>query len=226
MQIIGHRGASGYAPENTLKAFELALSQGCEWLELDVHLLDGKLIVIHDEQLDRTTSGQGLISDHSLDAIRRLDAGDGEKVPYLDEVIEMVDGQATINIELKGPGTAQPTSALLDAWCLEHGADPNQFLLSSFNHRELALASPRYARGALFWKMPSDAIDRALSLDARYMNMALKHVTEDWVSAAHTAGLKVAVYTVNEIDDIQRMNRWGVDAIFCDYPDRGFQALE
>jgi glycerophosphoryl diester phosphodiesterase len=56
--------------------------------------------------------------------------------------------------------------------------------------------------------------------------MALKHVTEDWVSAAHTAGLKVAVYTVNEIDDIQRMNRWGVDAIFCDYPDRGFQALE
>ena len=106
MQIIGHRGASGYAPENTLKAFELALTQGCEWLELDVHLLDSKLIVIHDEQLDRTTSGQGLINDHSLDAIRRLDAGDGEKVPYLDEVIEMVDGRATINIELKGPGTA------------------------------------------------------------------------------------------------------------------------
>ena len=151
MQIIGHRGASGYAPENTLKAFELALSQGCEWLELDVHLLDGKLIVIHDEQLDRTTSGQGLVSDHSLDAIRRLDAGDSEKIPYLDEVIEMVDGQASINIELKGPGTAQPTSALLDAWCLEHRADPNKFLLSSFNHRELALASPRYARGALLW---------------------------------------------------------------------------
>ena len=165
MQIIGHRGASGYAPENTLKAFELALSQGCEWLELDVHLLDGKLIVIHDEHLDRTTSGQGLISDHSLDAIRGLDAGDGEKIPYLDEVIEMVDGRATINIELKGPGTAQPVSALLNAWCLEHKTDPNKFLLSSFNHRELALASPRYARGALFGRC------RATPSTAPYLSM-------------------------------------------------------
>ena len=103
MHIIGHRGASGYAPENTLKAFELALTQGCEWLELDVHLLDSKLIVIHDEQLDRTTSGQGLISDHSLDAIRRLDAGDGEKIPYLDEVIEVVNGQATICLLYTSP---------------------------------------------------------------------------------------------------------------------------
>ena len=226
MQIIGHRGASGYAPENTLKAFELALQQGCEWLELDVHLLDGKLIVIHDEQLDRTTSGQGLITDHSLDVIRGLDAGEGEKIPYLGEVIALVDGKATINIELKGSGTAQPTSALLDAWCLEHGTDPNKFLLSSFDHRELALASPRYPRGALFWKMSDTAVERALSLNASYMNISLKHVTEDWVNAAHKAGLKVAVYTVNEIDDIEQMRQWGVDAIFCDYPDRGFGALD
>ena len=224
MQIIAHRGASGYAPENTLKAFGLALQQGCEWLELDVHLLDGKLIVIHDERLDRTTNGQGLITDHSLGVIRKLDAGEGERIPYLDEVIALVDGKATINIELKGSGTAQPTSALLDAWCLEHRTDPKKFLLSSFDHRELALGSTSYPRGALFWKMPDNAVERTLSLNASYMNIALKHATEDWVNAAHEAGLKVAVYTVNEIDDIERMRQWGVDAIFCDYPDRGFGA--
>ena len=165
MQIIGHRGASGYAPENTLKAFELALSQGCEWLELDVHLLDGKLIVIHDEQLDRTTSGQGLISDHSLDAIRRLDAGDGEKIPYLDEVIEMVDGQASINIELKGLALpSQPRR------CSMHGAlstEPTQTSSCSVHLTTANLRWPRRVMRAERYfgrcrAMPSTALYRSM----------------------------------------------------------------
>jgi len=77
MDIIGHRGASGHAPENTLKAFALALELGCHWLELDVHWVSDRLLVIHDEALDRTTNGHGLLGDYTLDTLRGFDAGDG-----------------------------------------------------------------------------------------------------------------------------------------------------
>lgn len=220
MDIIGHRGASGHAPENTLKAFDLALEMGCKWLELDVHVASNRLLVIHDESLERTTTGRGLLSEHPLETLRSLDAGDGEQIPFLDEVLDLVNGQAVINIELKGLGTAKPVSRLLNTWCQERDISPDRFLLSSFNHGELNDADTRYQRAALFGRLTDDAIEQTLALGAGYLNASLRSMTEAWVDRAHRAGLKVAVYTVNELEDIQRMDDWGVDAIFCDYPDR------
>ena len=100
MIIIGHRGASGNFPENTLAAFRHAAALGCPWVELDVHLLEGELVVIHDEQLDRTTNGRGHLEAAGLAAVRALDAGNGEQVPLLSEVLTALNGQVAINVEL------------------------------------------------------------------------------------------------------------------------------
>src|SRR5579859_1474635 len=86
--VVGHRGAMGYCPENTLASFERGLELGADWIELDVHLSrDGELIVIHDESLERTTNGHGLVRDHTLAELQALDAGDGQRIPTLDEVL-------------------------------------------------------------------------------------------------------------------------------------------
>ena len=113
MICIGHRGACGYAPENTLAAFELAITMGCPWLELDVYAVEGELLVIHDDTLERTTNGKGQVMQTPLATLRSLDAGNGQQIPTLKEVIELVDHRAGINIELKGPHTAAPVCQLL-----------------------------------------------------------------------------------------------------------------
>ena len=110
---IGHRGASGYEPENTLSSFERAIAMGCRWIELDVYQVEGELIVIHDSTLDRTTNGQGRVASQTLAYLRSLDAGNGQQIPTLTEVISAVDHRAGINIELKGKHTAAPVVALL-----------------------------------------------------------------------------------------------------------------
>ena len=224
MIIIGHRGASGHAPENTLAAFRLAEEMGCAWVELDVHHLEDELLVIHDDIVDRTTSGTGSLTDLGLAKVRQLDAGSGERVPTLKEVLDLLAGRVSINIELKGPGTAEPVSALLLHQCQAGPWQPDHFLLSSFNHRELAKADPTFARGVLWGKSHPDMIPRTLGLNGQWMNIALRNTHEALVEAAHQAGLKVAVYTVNEPDHLLALADMGVDAVFSDYPDRGLDA--
>lgn len=219
MQKIGHRGACGYAPENTLAAFQLAIDMGCPVVELDVHLIENQLLVIHDETLERTTDGQGLLTDHSFDYLRGLDAGEGQKIPTLNEVISLVDHRAEINIELKGPGTALPVSELLGKYC-QQGWTPLEFQLSSFDHEELARASKDYRKGALFHRESAEYFNVTASLGAYSLNLSMRIVNEKVVAEAHKQGLKVFVYTVNEPADIEHMRELGVDAIFTNYPDR------
>jgi glycerophosphoryl diester phosphodiesterase len=109
---IGHRGACGHAPENTLSSFELAIEMGCPWIELDVYHIDGELLVIHDDTLERTTNGTGDVMDQSVAYLRTLDAGDGQQIPTLNEIIELVGHRAGINVELKGPDTELPDPGL------------------------------------------------------------------------------------------------------------------
>lgn len=216
---IGHRGASGHAPENTLKSFKLAIEMGCPWIELDVYVVEGELIVIHDDVVDRTTDGTGSVMALSLDYLRTLDAGDNEQIPTLREVIELVDHRAGINIELKGPNTALPVCTLLDELCaLEWHA--SEFLLSSFNHRELALGDEIYRRGALFRKEIDDYFERTQRLGAYSINLSSKIVTQSVVEQAHKEGLKVFVYTVNQKEDMEKLKQMGVDGVFTNYPDR------
>ena len=104
---IGHRGAMGHAPENTLLSLKKALEMGAPCVEVDVYFVDGHLLVFHDDRLERTTNGFGYLADHDFEYLRSLDAGEGERIPTLREVFETVGLKAGVNIELKGPGTAR-----------------------------------------------------------------------------------------------------------------------
>ena len=216
---IGHRGAMGYLPENTLPSFEYAVSLGCEYIEMDVHYVSGQLLVIHDEQVERTTNGRGRVTELDLDYLRSLDAGRGEQIPTLQEVIELAGHRCGINVELKGPGTAQPTSELLNDYC-RRGWSKEDFLLSSFNHRELAMADPDYRRSLLFRKPTADQWERADRLHAWSVNHRLQYVTASLLHDAHERDYRLLVFTVNEAADIARMIDLGVDGIFSIYPDR------
>jgi glycerophosphoryl diester phosphodiesterase len=222
---IGHRGASGYEPENTLISFEKAINMGCPWIELDVYSLAGELLVIHDDSVERTTNGKGDVMDSTFSYIRGLDAGKNQQIPTLSEVVELVDKRCRINIELKGPDTAEPVSAYLNTLC-SNGWEEDHFLLSSFSHRELAKADSRFRRGALFHKRVPDYFQRTDELKAYSINLSLKLTEQRLVDSAHGHGLKVFVYTVNKPADIKRMVDMGVDGVFCDYPDRVFKVLE
>lgn len=218
---IGHRGAKGHRPENTLPSFEYALEIGCDWIELDVYLVAGELVVIHDKRVDRTTNGKGRVEELPLEYLRSLDAGDGARIPTLIEVLDLVDDRCGVNVELKGKNTAHAVSDVLASyhWSREH------FLLSSFNHQELAKSDPRYPRGALFEGPTKNHWQQAEELNAWSVNFHLPHVTPALVKEAQLRGYKVLVYTVNEINDIQRMLNCNVDGIFSDYPDRVRQLI-
>ena len=102
MLCIGHRGAKGYRPENTLSSVAKALEQGARYIEVDVYYVDRELLVFHDNRLERTTDGEGYLMEKTLATLRALDAGDGERIPTLLEVCQLVEGRACLNIELKG----------------------------------------------------------------------------------------------------------------------------
>ena len=228
MLNIGHRGAMGHAPENTLAAIQKALELGVDWIEVDVYAVEDELIVIHDDTLERTTNGSGSVMAHSLTYLRGLDAGDGEKIPLLSEVFELVDRQVGINVELKGPNTAVPTTNFLQHQ-LNSGWTPEQLLLSSFDHRQLLIAksqNPLFPRAALYYSQTINFEFVTKEVEAVSINPWLGHVSPQMIRKAHSLGLKVFVYTVNKLEDIQRMAKWGVDAVFTNYPDRVNQVNE
>ena len=216
MICFGHRGASGYEPENTLRSFQRAIDFGCPWIELDVYIADERIVVIHDDDLTRTTNGTGRVSTSSFTYLRSLDAGKGELIPTLEEVFALVDHRCGINIELKGPGTAAAVGKLLAS--THYPKD--EILISSFDHHEVALMDPDWNRAALFEEASSEYVDRALALHAVSINLDRQLVTESAVAKAHSAGLKVYVFTVNTPTDLEQMKALAVDGVFCDFPDR------
>jgi len=247
MLCIGHRGARGHAPENTLASVRKAIELGADWIEIDVYWVDGELVVFHDDRLERTTNGNGRLMDQSFADLRGLDAGNGEQIPTLSEVFELAANQVGINIELKGPGTAEPVVQFLQhrnkpqrrnpasedlppSSPFSRGTEGEQLpaaqdpvLLSSFRHDELRIVqqlAPEIRLGALFVRLPSDAIAQARAINAWSINPAKEAVTAELVATAHAAGLKVLVFTVNEVAEMERLRELGVDGIFTDYPDR------
>ena len=218
---IGHRGARGHEPENTLRSVRRALALGAQGIEIDVWLADGELLVIHDAKLDRTTNGHGYVSRKPLAYLRSLDAGQGERIPTLREVFETVGRRALINIELKGRRTAGPVAALIREFVTQYGWRHEDFLVSSFNRRELRAIEDPLIRIGLLLTRPS----RLYALSARRVracavNPALRYVTAKFVEDAHRRGLLVFPYTVNAAGDIERLRRMGVDGVFTDFPER------
>lgn len=223
MIIIAHRGASGTEPENTLRAFRRALDFKAPALELDVYFHDGRLLVIHDEDLARTTNGRGKLYRFSLEEVRKFDAGKGEPIPFLDEVLDCIEGRAWLNIELKGAGTAAPVGEFLRSKVLARKWKESDFLVSSFDTAQLGEFRSKYPEFRVavltnrrFW----NAVEFSRKLGAVAVNPSLKIVSPSLVAAAHDAGLQVFVYTVNSPQDFERLQSWGVDGIFTDFPER------
>ena len=219
---IGHRGAMGHAPENTLASMQKALELGTPCIEVDVYWVDGELIVFHDNRLERTTNGAGYLSEQSFAYLRTLDAGGGQRIPTLKEVCEVIGHQACINIELKGPGTAAPVAALIEN-LVAHGWNRDAILVSSFDHRQLAAMKQfdKYIQlGALICGMPIHDARLAEELGAFSIHPSVEFLDQRFVDDAHARNLKVYVYTVNYLEDITRMHRLGVDGVFTDFPER------
>ena len=219
---IGHRGAMGHAPENTLKSIRAAMALGAACVEIDVYHVDDHLVVIHDDRLDRTTNGTGYVMERSFDYIRGLDAGDGERVPTLGEIFTAVNHKAGINIELKGPDTAAPVAAFI-AEMRQEGWKDDLILISSFDHSELRRMhrlDPAVNIGILLDKPFGDLAPLAASLHAYSVHPSLNFVSQILVDEAHALDLKVLVYTVNRPKDVMRLMEMGVDGVFSNYPDR------
>jgi glycerophosphoryl diester phosphodiesterase len=215
--IIGHRGAAGLEPENTLRSFARAVEIGVDAIELDVYCVEGHLVVIHDDTLERTTNGLGEVMATSFDALRRLDAGRGERIPTLDEVFAAVPSGFTVNVELKGPGTAEPV-----ARCIADSADVDA-IVSSFDHPELIrfhAVAPDVRVAPLFHRTNARMFEIADALDAWAVNLSVKLATADRLAAIAEHGYRSLVYTINDPAVAQRLRDDGAGGIFTDYPDR------
>ncbi len=218
---IGHRGARGHEPENTLRSIRRALELGADGVEIDVWFVDGELVVIHDAKLERTTNGRGYVSRKTFAELRALDAGSGERIPTLREVFEAVDRRAFINIELKGRRTAGPVVALIREFIDRLRWAPDRFLVSSFHRRELKqIVDPSVRIGMLCARPTPLWHVSARRLGAWSVHPAARHVTVRFVEDAKRRGFKVFVYTVNTAVEIARMRGLGVDGIFTDFPER------
>ncbi|MAG59652.1 glycerophosphodiester phosphodiesterase [Candidatus Woesebacteria bacterium] len=225
MQIIGHRGASGHAPENTLASFQKALDFKVDMVELDVRLCKtGELVLMHDKDVERTTNGHGEVSDLTLAELKKLDSGEGQKIPTLIEVIDLVNRQVPIIIELKGEGTARPAVQTIHRYVKESGYSNSDFIVSSFRHNELATVrrlDPNINVATLWWNLPIDVN----KLDPMIIDARLSILTSEIVKEAQAAGRRVHAFVGNEMSEIKEAKSLGVDAIHTDYPDRAQKIL-
>jgi len=223
MLCIAHRGASGHEPENTLRSIQRALEIGARFIEIDVHFVDGEILVIHDHRLNRTTDGTGVLAEKTFSYIRSLNAGKGERIPTLKEVLDLVARRAVINVELKGASTAIPVVSLIETYIDMFKWTYSDFLISSFDHhqlRKVAYLQPQLPIGALIRSIPLEYSRLAQEIGAFSVHPHLSCVTPEFIDDAHSRGLKVYVYTVDELEDIERLRLLGVDGVFTNYPER------
>jgi glycerophosphoryl diester phosphodiesterase len=227
--IIAHRGGRNWAPENTMAAFKKCIEVGCDGIECDVQRCKtGELVVIHDEMLERTTSGTGPVSEKTYDEIRSLDAGkwysiafSRETVPTLKEVLDLADGKLILSLEIKNapvsyPGIEDDLIAQLDKY--QH---PDKVVISSFDHdllHRIHLKAPKYKLALLMVGIPYELGSYAEKVGARAWNPNIAELREDSVKSAHKDGLDVNVWTVNEPKEWKRAADIGVDGIITDDP--------
>jgi glycerophosphoryl diester phosphodiesterase len=217
MMIFGHRGAPGYPrhAENTIGSFKKALQAGSDGVEFDVRrCADGRIVVIHDETIDRTTNGKGRVADLTYDQLRQFDAGFGEPIPLLSDVLDTFGGQCVLNVELKDSGIAADVKRLV----LQRNLQRN-VIISSFEWAELAPALPEIPI-ALLSSKPANLVTAARELGAAAIHPRKDIVTLALVQAAREANLRINVWTINDPREVSAFRYMGVDAIFSDFPER------
>jgi len=229
--ILGHRGAMGHAPENTMPSFFKALELGANMFELDIHRSrDGVLVVMHDKTVDRTTDGTGKISEMTWEEIRRLDAGSwfspefaGARVPRLEEVFEALGGKIAIDIEVKAGDELYRgiIDALVDVInkydIIEH------VLITSFHEEYLIEARqklPDAQVGLIYSRPRENVIAEAVRNGWQVLHPHLTLVNKEFVDEAHAHGLIVRPWNPNELEPMRRMIEMGVDGLSSDFPDR------
>jgi len=273
---IGHRGACGYEPENTLRSFKKALALGVDMIELDIWLTkDNRIVVIHDITVNRTTNGKGRVDELTLEEIKKLDAGQGEAVPLLSEVMDLVKGRAQLNIEIKTKDVAErlivelkqsnfPLADLLIssnyletiqyfkdqmpelkvAWVFKAIENPPFYLkvikwiffilvfirkIFPFLKLDWLYRSLTFPIGQLIWGMLMTGIlpltnfliiEKLLNKKIDTICIYYFIVNKILIKRIHKYNKKIIVWTVNQPRLIKKLKHWGVDGIFCNYPDR------
>jgi glycerophosphoryl diester phosphodiesterase len=230
--VFSHRGYSALAPENTLSAFELAIQNGAEAVELDAKMsVDGEIMVIHDQTVDRTTNGKGRVNQLTLAELKALDAGSsfdakyaGEKIPTLAEVFESIGGRALINVELTNYESTNDdlmpkVVALVKKFNIQDGIIFSSF--HPFNILKARRLLPEVPAGLLTLEGNLGKLLR--SWPGRLVAPSLIHpwvddATAEFIAAEHRRGRRVHVWTVNKADDMRRLFDAGVDGIFTDDP--------
>lgn len=219
--VIGHRGASSIAPENTLKAFRKAIELKADYVEFDVHQSkDGEIVIMHDSNTFRTTGHLGLIKEMTIDELKQLDCGEGERIPTLRELIKLAKGKINLNCEIKARGfTKEIINILLEEDILE------TTIVSSFKHDillemkeiepQIKLASLEpikfgWIRNWIFRKkLYKDVIDK----NYYAINPFFKLVNKNFISKVHNNGLKIFPWTINSESTIKKLIELGVDGI-------------
>lgn len=216
---IGHRGAAGHAPENTIAAIRRGVSLAVDFVEFDVRCTrDGRLVVIHDELVDRTTDGTGLVCGMSWDELQLLDAGNGERVPCVEVALAAATGHAGVILEIKTPGISADLHRSVRATGFQ-----GPVIYASFLHTEILEIrgmDPQAATMALMECVPVSGAAFARDANATLVGLGHESATAEFIAELHEDRLKVLLYTVNEPKLIQRAIDFGADGIISDYPER------
>lgn len=224
MLKIGHRGAAGYEPENTLKSFQKALELNADGIELDVHLsADGHIVVIHDETIDRTTNGKGFVNTLSLSELKSFLIDGKLEIPTLIEVFDLIDKKCPINIELKGANTSGKVVALIEEYISDKNWNYEHFIVSSFDWNyleEVHHLNSNIAIGVLTEEDLDKAMAFAESIKAHAINPDFQLLTLKNTKKIQEQGFQVLPWTVNTKEDIQKIKSFNVDGIISDFPDK------
>jgi glycerophosphoryl diester phosphodiesterase len=216
---IGHRGAAGHAPENTIAAIRRGISLGVDFVELDVQRTrDGRLVIMHDKLADRTTNCSGVICEMTWDEVQLLDAGHGERVPSVEAALAAATGRAGVMLEAKTPGIGPDLYNTVQA-----SAFSGSVIYASFLHAEILRIrriDPQARTMALMECIPPSGVAAACEANAAMVGLAFDSATAEFASALHDAGLVLFFYTVNEPSLIARAIDLGADGVISDYPER------
>ncbi len=214
---VGHRGARTYEPENTIRSFKRALELGVDAVELDVRKTkDGGIIVIHDDNVKRTTNGEGLVSNLTLKEIKQLQTDKNETIPTFEEALDFLDCRVTVFVELKENGIEKQ---VLDA-VRKKGAERNIIVVSFLEDalRKVRELDPNIETGLIYAKH-KNPMKAALDLKAQWLLALYRFIHSANVEKAHENKLKVLAWTVNTPEEVAEMKRKGVDAVASDKPD-------
>jgi len=237
MLIFAHRGASGEFPENTLLAFEQAIEQQADGIELDVQRHpDGTLFLLHDRYLDGKTTGTGHFSQSSSAKISKHSVLPDQPIATLNQALQCINGRCLVNIELKSNTDdlieqrqlIKQIGTEINQALTHYGFNEQQFIISSFNHHLLLVGQqllPNIARAALIAHQPINLAATLAELKISSINPAIDSLSENIITQAKQLGLNIWVYTVDKIEDIKRCQDLDIDAIFTNHPQRSRQII-